>query len=510
MRSVAEIPGAEAPEHQPYYYRMHPEMTGKVVVQPKEIPQSQNLEIVMQRFYRSSALLLLPLLFLTTFSLAQQVSLSATIVSFAPQLVGSTSASQELFLTNSGGAVLTVKSIVASGGYSVSNTCSELSPGESCTISVELISDFVGTNKGVITITDDAPSSPQIVTLSGSTLPTLTISPGQLNLGSVAVGATGQSKPVILTNHGPAFVIGSIAASGDYLQSNNCPATLANGASCTVNVAVHPTTSGAISGALSVTPAPRFPFPGVSAALSAVGAGGVVSHVSLQPPSLNFGNKSGFDGSVHSKTVTLTNTSSSTSLTFQDVSVNGPSSDFPVYQVESSTCQGMLAPGAQCVIVVSVANFPTLPASVPGALTIVDSDPTSPQVVGLFANELPEVSFSPATLTFAPQKVGTTSATKIVTLTSNLDSPGVSLLPLTVSGDYTVVAAGANPCGSIPGFSGKNAKCTVGVTFTPNRIGSIEGAVTFTLYPQCDPQTVLVLHEPCSTAQVINLTGTGN
>jgi len=50
----------------------------------------------------------------------------------------------------------------------------------------------------------------------------------------------------------------------------------------------------------------------------------------------------------------------------------------------------------------------------------------------------------------------------------------------------------------------------VGVTFTPNRIGSIEGAVTFTLYPQCDPQTVLVLHEPCSTAQVINLTGTGN
>jgi hypothetical protein len=465
----------------------------------------------MQRSYRLSALLLLPLLFLTTFSMAQQVSLSATNVSFAPQLVGSTSASQELFLTNSGGAVLTVSSTAASGGYSVSNSCSELSPGESCTISVGLISDFVGTNQGVITITDDAASSPEIVTLSGSTLPALTFSPSGLNLGSATVGATGPSKPVILTNHGPAFVIGAIATSGDYLQSNNCPATLTTGTSCTINVAVHPTTSGAISGALSVTPGPSSQFPGVSAALSAVGAGSVVSHVSLQPASLNFGNKSGFDGSVHSKTVTLTNTSSSTSLTFQNVSVNGPgSTGLPVYQVESTTCKGMLVPGAQCEIVVSVANFPTLPASVSGALTIVDSDPTSPHVVGLFANELPEVSFSPASLTFASQKVGTISATQIVTLTSNLDSPGVSLLPLTVSGDYTVVTAGSNPCGSVPGFSGKGAKCTLGVTFTPNRTGSIKGAVTFTLYPQCDPQTVLLLHEPCPAAQMINLTGTGN
>jgi len=465
----------------------------------------------MQRFYRLSALLLFPLLALTPFALAQQVTLSATNVSFAPQLVGNVSASQELFLTNSGNALLTVGAIAASGGYSVNSTCSALSPGESCIISVELISDFVGTNKGVITITDNAAFSPQIVTLSGSTLPALTISPGLLNLGSAAVGTTGQSKPVILTNHGPAIVIGAIATSGDYLQSNNCSATLATGASCTINVAVHPTTSGAISGALSVTPGPSSQFPGVSSALSAVGAGSVVSHVSLQPASLNFGNKSGFDVSSHSKTITLTNTSSSTSLTFQNVSVNGPSSSgLPVYQIESSTCKGMLAPGAQCEIVVSVANFPTLPATVPGALTVVDSDPTSPQVVGLFANELPEVSFSLATLTFAPQKVGTTSATKIVTLTSNLDSPGVSLLPLTVSGDYAVVTAGSNPCGSIPGFSGKGAKCTLGVTFTPNHVGSIKGAVTFTLYPQCDPQTVLLLHEPCPAAQVINLTGTGN
>jgi hypothetical protein len=470
------------------------------------------MEIFMQRSYRVPALLLLPLVFLTPLASAQQVSLSATNLTFASQLVGDVSAPKEITLTNAGSAELTVSSITASGGYSVSNTCSALNPGEACTISVSLTSDFVGTAKGVVTITDNAASSPQIVRLSGSTLPALTFSPSKVNLGSATVGATSAPKAVTLANHGPAFLIGAIATSGNYLQSNNCPATLATEASCTINVSVHPTASGAISGALSVTsndPGFTSPETGVSAALSAVGVGSVVSHVSLQPASLNFGNKSGFDFATQSQSVTLTN-SGSTSLTFQNVSVNGPISfGLPVYQIAANSCKGMLAPGTKCEIGVSVGNFATVPASVPGALTIVDSDPTSPQVVGLSATELPEVTFSPATLTFAAQKVGTTSAAQIVTLTSNLDGGGVSLIPLTVSGDYSVVAAGSNPCGVVPGFSGQGSTCTLGVTFAPNSAGTIKGAVTFTLYPQCDPESVLVLHEACSTAQVINLTGTG-
>src|SRR5579864_3771107 len=104
------------------------------------------MEIVMQRFYRLSALLLFRLLVLRSFALAQQVTLSATNVSFAPQLVGNVSAVQEVFFTNSGNALLMVSSIAASGGYSLNSTCSALSPGESCIISVELISKVVGTD----------------------------------------------------------------------------------------------------------------------------------------------------------------------------------------------------------------------------------------------------------------------------------------------------------------------------------------------------------------------------
>ena len=454
--------------------------------------------------------LVFSLLLLASFGWSQQVALSATSLTFAPQLVGAISPAQTLTLTNSGNAALTVSSIAASGGYSISSKCVTLSPGASCTISVKSISVLVGITNGVITISDNATDSPQIVNLSGAVLPPLILSPAHLNLGSTAVGTTSPSKAVTVTGPGPAFSFGGIAASGDYLQTNNCPSTLASGASCTINVSVHPTASGTISGALVIAGRDPLQSSGVSTALSAVGTGTVASHVSLQPASLNFGGKSAIDISTHSKMVTLTNTSSSISLTVQNVMVTGPAANgTPVYQIESTNCKGMLAPGAHCQISVSVGNFSFVPTSVPGALTIVDSDPSSPQVVGLSAIELPEVSFTPATLTFAPQKVGTTSAVKIVTISSNLDETGLALIPLKVSGDYSVVAAGPNPCGTGPGFNGVGGSCTLGVTFTPNRVGVINGAVSFTLYPECQPEAVLILHQPCPNAQVINLTGSG-
>jgi len=467
------------------------------------------MEIIVNRSYRISGLFLFSLFLLTQFAFSQ-VGLSPTSLTFAPQLAGSVSAPQTLTVTNLGNAALTVSSIAASGGYSAKSDCSTLNPGASCNIGVAFLSELIGADRGVVTITDNAASSPQVVNLAGSTLPALTLSPGRVSLGSIAIGTTGPSKAVTLTNHGPAFSIGAIATSGDYVESNNCPATLSSGARCTIKISFHPTASGAILGALSVTSRDaggNFP---VSAALSGVGVGKVISHVSLQPASLNFGGKSGFDIFNHSKTVTLTNTSSSTSLTIQNVSVNGPVAfGTPVYQIESTSCQGMLAPGTQCHIRVSVGNSISFPARVSGALTIVDSDPTSPHVVGLSASELAEVSFSPATLTFAPQKIGTTSVPQIVTLSSNLDETGLSLIPLAVSGDYSVVAAGSSPCGTQPGFSGAGSTCTVGVTFSPNRVGVINGGVTFTFYPECSPEQVLIQHKPCPAAQVINLTGSG-
>ena len=458
--------------------------------------------------------LILGLLLSSLFSLTpvafSQVRLAPTSLTFTSQLVGSVSAPQAIRLTNSGNTVLTVSSITGSGGYSVKSDCSTVDHGASCTISVSFISGLLGLDRGVITINDDAVSSPQSVTLSGSTFAAPILAPGTLNLGSVPIGMTGQAKEVTLTNRGPAFSVGAIEVSGNYVQSNDCPAMLSSSANCTIKVAFHPTARGTILGSLSVAGADSGgDFP-VSARLTGVGVGKVVSHVSLRPANLDFGEIAGIDLVHPVKTVTLTNTSNSTSLTIQKLSVNGPVSlGTPVYQIDSTDCKGLIAPGARCRISLLIGNSVSVPAPVAGALTIVDSDPTSPQIVGLSATELPEVSFSPAILTFAPQKVGTTSAPQIVTVRSNLNSSGISLLPLAVSGDYTLVSAGSNPCGNEPSFDGQGSTCTVGVTFSPNRIGVIHGVVSFTLYPECDPEKVVILHQPCPAAQNVNLAGAG-
>src|SRR5205814_1533660 len=128
-------------------------------------------------------------------------------------------------------------------------------------------------------------------------------------------------------------------------------------------------------------------------------------------------------------------------------------------------------------------------------------------VIPLTASIQPEIRFNPMPVNFPAQLIGTTSAAQIVVVSDDMDRDGVALIPLTTSGDFNVVSAGANPCGLSPALhSGTN--CTLGITFTPHQAGPTSGAVTFTLYPECDPENVLLFHEPCPNAQVVNLTGT--
>jgi hypothetical protein len=91
----------------------------------------------------------------------------------------------------------------------------------------------------------------------------LTLTPGTLGFGNQAVGTTSTPLPVVIQNTGSQTVtIQTIAASANFTQTNSCPATLTavgtDGASCTVNVAFAPGTSGSLTGTLTVT----FTIPG--------------------------------------------------------------------------------------------------------------------------------------------------------------------------------------------------------------------------------------------------------
>ena len=101
------------------------------------------------------------------------VSLSATSLWFGSEMVAATSASQQVTLTNTGGATLAITSIGLTGANASSfvfaNTCgSSLAAGANCTIHGHFTPVAAGALTAAVTITDSATGSPQSIALSGT------------------------------------------------------------------------------------------------------------------------------------------------------------------------------------------------------------------------------------------------------------------------------------------------------------------------------------------------------
>lgn len=108
-------------------------------------------------------------------------SLSATSLSFGPEAVGTASASQQVTLTNTGGAALSITSINVTGANASSfvfaNACgSSLAAGENCMIQGHFTPAMPGALTADLTITDSASGSPQTVALTGTGVYPVTVS----------------------------------------------------------------------------------------------------------------------------------------------------------------------------------------------------------------------------------------------------------------------------------------------------------------------------------------------
>lgn len=145
---------------------------------------------------------------------ALSVSLSPTSLSFASLIVGSTSGGQGVTLTNNGGTALTITSITATGDFSQTNTCgAAVGAGASCAISVTFKPTAGGARTGSVTISDNAPSSPQTITLSGT---------GQ---DFTMAAASGSSTSASVAPGGAATYTLTIAALGEFGQAVNFTCT---------------------------------------------------------------------------------------------------------------------------------------------------------------------------------------------------------------------------------------------------------------------------------------------
>lgn len=126
-----------------------------------------------------------------------QANLSGANLAFSPEPVNSTSSPMTVTLTNSGSSALTISSITTGGNFAQTNTCGSTVPANgSCTISVTFAPTAEGQRQNYLTITDNAPGSPQIITLTGTgtdfaLTPTsqtsLTVAPGQVANYAVSI-----------------------------------------------------------------------------------------------------------------------------------------------------------------------------------------------------------------------------------------------------------------------------------------------------------------------------------
>jgi hypothetical protein len=182
------------------------------------------------------------------------VTLSPTSLSFALEVVGTTSATQSVTLTNTGTATLNITSIAASNSNfsTPSNTCgSSVAAGTSCTISVDFTPQIAGARSATLSVEDDGIDSPQTVSLSGQATD-LSLASSSVNFGSQTVGTTSAPQNVTVTNVASTSVsITGISISGndpaDFAQTNTCGSSLAGGANCTISVTFTPSTTGSLS-----------------------------------------------------------------------------------------------------------------------------------------------------------------------------------------------------------------------------------------------------------------------
>ncbi len=302
--------------------------------------------------------------------------LSPASLTFGNQTVGIVSSPQTVTLMNTGNVALTITSISITGtnkgDFAQTNNCgTSVSAGGSCVITVTFTPVAVGTRNAAVSITDNAPGSPQTASVTGvGVKPAVTLSPTSLTFSTQVVFTTSKAKTVTLTNSGAGLLtISKIAASSQFSETNTCGTSVAAGASCTISVTFKPTAINTISGSVSITD-------NASGSPQKVNLTGTGTYVQLTPSSLNFGNQPVGTKSLGKK-ITLSN-KGSVSVSITSISITGTNgSDFGL----TTTCGSSVAAGASCFITVTFT--PSAKGSRSASVSVSDNGGGSPQKVNL-------------------------------------------------------------------------------------------------------------------------------
>jgi hypothetical protein len=183
--------------------------------------------------------------------------LSPLALNFTAQSVGTTSASQQVLLTNNGDVALTLISTAVTGDFIAVNSCgSSLIAHGSCAITLAFVPRSTGAASGILSISDI--NRTQTVTLTGTGIAPggVSLTPVRMDFGSVGVGLTSAPQTITFTNNsGVPITISAMSLSGvDFAVSgmNNCPAVVMANAVCAMTVSFKPLGTGARTATLTI------------------------------------------------------------------------------------------------------------------------------------------------------------------------------------------------------------------------------------------------------------------
>jgi hypothetical protein len=400
--------------------------------------------------------------------------LSSTSLNFGTRSLASTSPPQTVLLTSCGADPLTVTSIAMTGtnpgDFAIaSDTCTgvTLAPTTSCMLTITFTPTAIDGRSANVSITDDAPSSPQQVYLYGTgATARVCLSASSLNFGTLVLGTVSEPETIVVNNCGTdVLTFTSItltgANPGDFDLTDNCSAApLEATTGCTLVITFTAAAAGSRSATILIADdAPSAPQ---QAYLYGTGAAPAFCASST---SFNFGTiRPGTTSPA--QTLAVTNCGTDV-LTFTSITKTGTNpADFAI----TDNCSGFpLNPTSSCLITITFT-----PGGIDGrsaSLSILDTAPGSPHSIYLAGSgATPRLCWSAGSFSFGSRAVGTTSPAQTVLIT-NCGSDPLTITSLSLTGanpgDFGLAP---NSCTAAP--LAPTESCSANLTFKPTVTGS--------------------------------------
>ncbi len=410
----------------------------------------------------------------------------------APSLALSADTSPNLTLRNLGTLAATNLQLTSTNFTLTHNCPTTLAPGAECTIALTSTS----TNPGTLTAQADN-AAPQTVTLPASTATPspITWAPKELDFGIVSSTSPAATRTITVTNLTPQpQTFTSKLGSNQLIPytfaefSSDCPLTSTTTKTLAPNATCHIT--------LSFTASSNSTDDNFAQSNWAVGPGSVLltaytqaASLSLSATEIDFGTQFGTTpaaGPRLPRYLYISN-NSATPILHTPVTLQAP---FTL----TDHCPTTLEPHTVCQLQLTYQS-PIAPSAdsttltLDQNLTVLITGTTKPQPTGIGQSVNPNLTVSPATITFpTPVLVTSTSATTQPITIGNIGTQPFPL-SLSIAGDFTYTT-------DCPALLPGNTTCTALLTFAPSQPGTRQGLLSVTAGSGTSPAFV-------------NLSGTG-